>query len=110
MKAGTVKAIGVLSKTRHPELPDVPTLKEQGYDVDMPAWYGLFAPKGTPKAIVERIAVEVEKILKLPETRNVLLKMSQYPDFAGPATFDAQIKLDSAFFKDLIKRANIHME
>ena len=110
VKAGAVKAIGVMGKTRHPELPDVPTLKEQGYDVDMPAWYGLFAPKGTPKAIVERVATEVEKILKLPETRSVLLKVSQYPDFAGPAAFAAQIKVDSAFFKDPIKRANIHVE
>lgn len=110
VKNGTVKAIAVMSKTRHPELPDVPTIREQGYDIDTRSWFGLFAPKGTPKAIVERTAVEVDKILKLPETRSLLLKMSQYPDYVGPAAFAAQIKEDSAFFKDLIRRANIRAE
>ncbi|MGH8856481.1 MAG: Bug family tripartite tricarboxylate transporter substrate binding protein [Polaromonas sp.] len=110
VKNGTVKAIAVMSKTRHPELPDVPTAREQGYDIDTRSWFGLFAPKGTPKAIVERTTAEVDKILKMPETRSLLLKMSQYPDYVGPAAFAAQIKDDSAFFKDLIKRANIRAE
>lgn len=110
VKSGTVKAIAVMSKTRHPELPDVPTVREQGYDIDTRSWFGLFAPKGTPKAIVERTAAEVDKVLKMPETRSLLLKMSQYSDYLGPAAFTAQIKEDSAFFKDLIKRANIRAE
>lgn len=110
VKAGKIKAIAVLSKTRHPELPDVPTITEQGYELDTRSWFGLFAPKGTPKAIVERTAAEVEKIMKLPETRQMLIKMSQYPDYLGSANFAAQIKEDSVFYKDLIKRANIPAE
>jgi tripartite-type tricarboxylate transporter receptor subunit TctC len=110
VQAGNVKAIAVLSKTRHPELPDVPTITEQGYELESRSWFGLFAPKGTPKAIVERTSAEVEKIMKLPETRNMLIKMSQYTDYLDPANFTTQIREDSVFYKDLIKRANILSE
>lgn len=110
VKAGKVKAIAVLSKKRHPELPEVPTIREQGYDLDTRSWFGLFAPKGTPKPMVDRMALEVEKILSTDEARQLLLKMSQYPEYVGPAAFAAQIKGDSAFFQELIVRANIHVE
>lgn len=110
VKAGKVKAIAVLSKKRHPELPEVPTIREQGYDLDTRSWFGLFAPKGTPKPMVDRMALEVEKILSTDEARQLLLKMSQYPEYVGPAAFATQIKGDSAFFQELIVRANIHVE
>jgi tripartite-type tricarboxylate transporter receptor subunit TctC len=110
VKAGNVKAIAVLSKGRHPELPDVATVSEQGYPVDTRSWFGLFAPKGTPQAVVERTAAEASRIMAADETRQLLLKMSQYPDFVGPAAFAKQIREDSAAFKDLITRANIRGE
>jgi tripartite-type tricarboxylate transporter receptor subunit TctC len=110
IKNGNAKAIGVLSKTRHPELPNVPTAQEQGMGVDSRAWFGLFAPKGTPQPIVDRISVEMEKIIKLPQTREMLLKFSQYPDYLSAKPFAAQIKDDSAFFKELIRTANIRMD
>lgn len=110
VKAGTVKAIAVFSKTRHPELPAVPTLKEQGVDIDTRSWFGLFAPKGTPKDVVQRMAAEVEKMLASPGTREQLLKFSQYPEFVGPQAFEKQIKDDSVSFKNLIKQANITVE
>lgn len=110
VKAGNVKAIGVMSKNRHPELPDVATVQEQGLDLDTRSWFAIFAPKGTPKAIVDRVAAEAEKMLKNDDTRAELLKVSQYPDYVGPAAFAAQIKKDSSFFKDLITSANIRVE
>jgi tripartite-type tricarboxylate transporter receptor subunit TctC len=110
VKSGNVKAIAVLSKTRHPELPNVPTVKEQGYDLDTRSWFGLFAPKGTSQAIVDRTAAAVEKILTTPEARQLLLQMSQYPEYVGPAAFTAQIQEDSKAFKALIDRAGIHAE
>ena len=110
IKNGNVKALAVMSSARHPELPNVPTLKELGYDVDMPNWFGLFAPKGTPKPIVDRVSGEIEKILKTSDARSVLLQFSQYPNYVAATPFAAQIRQDSAFFNDLIKRANIHAE
>jgi tripartite-type tricarboxylate transporter receptor subunit TctC len=110
IKSGNAKAIGVLSKTRHPELPNVPTAQEQGMGVDSRAWFGLFAPKGTPQPVVDRISAEMEKIIKLPQTRDLLLQFSQYPDYLPSKRFATQIQEDSAFFKELIRAANIRME
>jgi tripartite-type tricarboxylate transporter receptor subunit TctC len=110
VKAGTVKAIALLSKNRHPELPDVPTAREQDVDLDTRSWFGLFAPKGTPQPIVDRLAREVEKILAEKDTAEALLKFSQHPDFLGPQAFAAEIRNDSAFFKDLIRTSNIRAE
>ncbi len=53
IKAGKLRALASYSDKRAPSLPDVPTLKEQGYDVEFYLWVGLFAPKGTPEAIVK---------------------------------------------------------
>lgn len=110
VKAGNVKAIAIMSKKRHPDLPDVATVTEQGYPVDTRSWFGLFAPKGTPQPVVERIAAEVDRILSAEETRQLLLKMSQYPDYVAPAAFAREIREDSAAFKDLIVRAQIQGE
>jgi len=110
VKSGTVKAIAVFSRSRHPELPDVPTLKEQGVDIDTRSWFGLFAPKGTPKDVVQRMAAEAEKVLSSAGTREQLLKFSQYPDFVGPQAFEKQIKGDSMFFKQLIEQASITVQ
>lgn len=110
VKAGNVKAIAIMSKNRHPELPDVPTVSEQGFPLDTRSWFGLFAPKGTPQPVVERTAAEVARILAADDTRQLLLKMSQYPDYVGPAAFVKQIREDSVAFKDLIVRAGIRGE
>jgi tripartite-type tricarboxylate transporter receptor subunit TctC len=56
VKAGKLKAIGVAGTKRSPQMPDVPTLKEQGVDnVDVSQWYGIFAPAKTPKAVIEQL-------------------------------------------------------
>lgn len=110
VKAGTVKALATTGKSRHPELPDIPTLKEQGLDVDMRGWFGVFAPKGIPNEIVQRMAAEIEKVMAAPGVREQLVMMSQYPDFMGPDAFAKKIQDDSAFFKDLIKQANISVQ
>ncbi len=61
MKAGKLRALCSFGARRAASAPDVPTLKELGYDVEFSLWVGLFAPKGTPKAIVERIRAETRK-------------------------------------------------
>jgi tripartite-type tricarboxylate transporter receptor subunit TctC len=61
MKAGKLRALACFSAKRAGAAPDVPTLKELGYDVEFSIWVGLFAPKGTPAAIVDRLRAEVKK-------------------------------------------------
>jgi len=110
VKAGNVKALAATSAVRHPDLPDVPTLKEQGLDVPGGSWFGLFAPKGTPADVVARVSAELERAVAAPGTREALLRFSQYPDFRGPAAFAARIKEDSATYRDLIRDAGIKVE
>jgi len=70
IKSGKIRALGVSSAKRIGVAPDVPTIAEQGYPgFDVVAWYGLWAPAGTPADIVQRVNQEVEKILASPETR-----------------------------------------
>jgi tripartite-type tricarboxylate transporter receptor subunit TctC len=61
IKAGKLRALACLSEKRAASLPDVPTMKEQGFDVLFSLWVGLFAPKGTPDAIVDKLRIESKK-------------------------------------------------
>ena len=67
--AGKVKILAVSTAKRSPYLPDVPTLKETGIDVEADAWNGLIAPGGTPKAIIDKINQDVVEIIRQPAVR-----------------------------------------
>ncbi len=110
VKAGRLKAFASSSAQRNPELPDVPTLAELGYDVDTRSWFGLFAPAGTPADIVDKVARGVQNVLAQPATRDALLKFSQYPLYLGPAEFGRQVAEDDAFFATLIRQAGITVQ
>ena len=65
-KAGQIKAIGISSDTRYASVPEIPTFKEQGFDIVANEWYGLLAPAGTPKPIIEKLNTEMKRIMALP--------------------------------------------
>lgn len=68
IKAGKLRPLAVLDETRHPLLPDVPTIVEEGYaDLVVGTWFGLFVPAQTPKDIVARINAEIMKAMQSPE-------------------------------------------
>ena len=70
IQAGKVKALAVASARRNPKLPNVPTMAEAGVKgVEMGAWYGIYMPASTPRAVQDRVHDEVNKLLALPETR-----------------------------------------
>ena len=68
-KAGKVKMLAVSTAKRSPYLPDVPTLKESGIDVEADAWMGLIAPGGMPKPMVDKINKDVVAIIKQPDVK-----------------------------------------
>lgn len=105
--AGNVKALAIMGDVRHPLLPDVPTSKEEGYPILSNVWFGLFAPKGTPHDMVERVAAEAGKAAALPDVQTATIKFSQYVDFGGPKDAKEAVATDSAFYKDLVQRLNI---
>ncbi len=106
-KAGKVKMLAVSTAKRSPYLPDVPTLKESGIDVEADAWMGLIAPGGTPKAMVDKINADVVAIIKLPEVREKLAKQLMEPVGSSPAEFRARIDGEIARWAPVIKAANI---
>jgi tripartite-type tricarboxylate transporter receptor subunit TctC len=110
VKAGNVKALAATSPVRHPELPDVPTLKEQGIEMPDAGWFGLFAPKGTPPDAIARTAAEMERALAEPAARETLVKFGQYPSFTGPDAFAARVRSDTATFRDLIAQLGIRLD
>jgi tripartite-type tricarboxylate transporter receptor subunit TctC len=73
VKSGAMRPLAVTSLKRDPTFPDVPTLAEQGFPgYHAEAWWGMFAPAGTPQAIIDRVNAEVAKVLKNPEARDKL--------------------------------------
>ncbi|WP_059412425.1 Bug family tripartite tricarboxylate transporter substrate binding protein [Cupriavidus basilensis] len=109
VKAGQVQAVASMVALRNPDLPSVPTLKELGTDIDVPNWYGLFVPRGTPQAVVDRLGALSREIVAGLD-KDQLGKMSMKADYQDPAAFKAQIGRDDALMRDVIQKANIRLE
>jgi tripartite-type tricarboxylate transporter receptor subunit TctC len=105
--AGKVKILAVSTAKRSPFLPDVPTLKESGIDVEADAWNGLIAPGRTPKAIIVRINADVVAILKEPAVRDKLAAQLMEPAGSTPEEFRARIDGEIARWAPVIKAANV---
>jgi tripartite-type tricarboxylate transporter receptor subunit TctC len=109
VKAGELKAVASMVDVRNPELPQVPTLKELGVDLDIPNWYGVFAPKGTPAEVVNRLG-DISREIVAGFDRKSLVNISMGAAYQGPADFKRQIAKDDALMRDVIAKANVKME
>ena len=111
VKAGKLKPLAVTSAQRSPELPQVPTLIESGYPgLVMTTWYGLYVTGGTPRPIVEKLAAELERALKLPDVQAKLRGLGGEP---GTLLLDAFAEMNRADYErygKLIRAANIKLE
>jgi tripartite-type tricarboxylate transporter receptor subunit TctC len=105
--SGAVKMLAVTTARRSPLLPNVPTLKESGIDVEADAWNGLIAPAGTPEAVVKTIQREVAEALNSPELKAKFATQIMEPVGNTPAQFKAQIDSDLARWSQVIKAAEI---
>ena len=104
LKAGKLKPIAITSATRSPQLPDVPTFKEQGLPaVESYAWYGFFAPARTPKDLIDRLNAEAQKAMKSPEYQAVLKDTGS--EYVGdtPANFARFIAAENAKWAKVAK-------
>lgn len=108
IRAGRLRALAVTPPKRAPALPDVPTLGEAGVPgVVVVNWYGLIAPRGTPKAIVERIAAETVKAVKSPEMTKRLLAEGSEGVGTTPAEFAAHVRAERDLWARVIKQGGI---
>ena len=103
-----VRALGVSTLKRSSALPDVPTIDEvalPGYDTG--SWYGLLAPSGTPKSILDLLSAEVRKIVRNDEVRDGFVRGGFEPDGTTPAAFAAFIRSEIVKYEQVIRRSNI---
>jgi tripartite-type tricarboxylate transporter receptor subunit TctC len=111
VKAGKVKAVGTSGKTRSDVLPEVPTLNESGVTgYEATIWLGLMAPKGTPKAIVDKLNEAVSKIASQPDVKQQWAKQGAAPIVLNPTQFEKYLQDDIAKWAGVIKSANIKLD
>jgi tripartite-type tricarboxylate transporter receptor subunit TctC len=109
--AGAIRAIAVTTAARVPTMPTIPTVMEQGLpNFSVTGWLGLFAPAGTPRDVVDRLAKESLLTVASKELREPLINLTLDPANAGPEAFDAIYKQDVARFKQVVKDANIPLQ
>lgn len=97
-----VRVLGIFDEARWKRLPDVPTGKEQGYDIVALQWFGIVAPKGTPKEAVSRVAGEVEKILNAPDSEAMLAKFHFSNLYAPPERLGEVMYNEAEVLKPLL--------
>lgn len=102
LPAGGVRGIGYINNEKWPGYEQLPTLAEQGLNVQHLSWFGLVTQKGAPKEAVAGMAAAVEKAVATADAKARLLKLALYPGFQGPEEFAAQIKQDQAAFKTVL--------
>jgi tripartite-type tricarboxylate transporter receptor subunit TctC len=111
VKAGKVKAVGTSGRVRSDVLPDVPTLNENGVaGYEATIWLGLMAPKGTPKAVVDKLNEAVSKIAAQPDVKQQWAKQGAAPIILNPTQFDKYLQDDIAKWAGVIKSANIKLD
>jgi tripartite-type tricarboxylate transporter receptor subunit TctC len=111
IQTGKVRAIAVNGELRTPQLPQLQTMGEQGYAFPLMGWQGIFAPAGTPDAIVKRLNVEIAKIQTLPELKAQYLKMNTVaPPPTTPEQFRAMISRDLVEWRTIAQDANISLD
>ncbi len=108
VRANRVRALAVLSEQREPALPDVPTMKESGVDdFVVPIWYGILAPAGTPREIVNRLNSEIHKALASADLKQRLAASGVEPLVSTPEQFASHIKSEIVRYAKVVKDAGI---
>ena len=110
VKAGKIKLLAVSSAQRFAELPNTPAVGETAPGFHTGSWQGLLAPTGTPKAIVDKLNAEVQRITALPEVREKLQTLGAEPSNMSPAEFGAWMKAEIPAMAKIVKDEKITLE
>jgi len=106
VEAGKLRALAITSATRSQLVPNVPTVAESGFpDFEVLAWYALFAPRGTPKPVVDRLSTEIEKIVQLPDIRTKMTQLGMEPRYMNPQQLTAFVAVESPKWGKLLRDA-----
>jgi tripartite-type tricarboxylate transporter receptor subunit TctC len=111
IKSGNVRALGVTGNQRSPQLPDVPTIAEAGVPgYQNYVWFGLWAPKGTPQPIIDKLHAEVKKAVANPSVQERITKDAGIPMDTPRGDIEPMVKAEIAKWADVVKRANISIQ
>ena len=111
IKAGKLVGLAMLGDVRHPDFPDIPTLREQGYGKeDGESWFGILAPTGTSPEIVARLDEAIAEAVRAPETIEKLHKGGCRVTYLDPAAFRSRIDTETAMFGRIIKAGDIKVQ
>jgi tripartite-type tricarboxylate transporter receptor subunit TctC len=111
IQAGRVRALAVLSPERLHDLPDVPTTREQGFaNFEISVWYGMLAPAGTPREIINRLNTELTKAVTAADMKPKLAQAGVEPLTSTPEEFGNFIRSEATRFEKVIKEAGIKGE
>ena len=111
LRAGRIKVLGASGAKRHPSLPDVPTLTEQGLQgADSILWFGYVAPARTPRALVDRLNAGFNEVLRAPDIRARLGQLGIEIEVGAPEKFSAMIRKEAALLAPLIKAGALKVE
>jgi tripartite-type tricarboxylate transporter receptor subunit TctC len=110
--SGAVRPLAVTGDQRSPLLPDTPTIIESGIpDFMVDSWYGVLAPAGTPKPIVDRIAAAVTAIFADPALREKLAVQDMAPvEGSDPASFAARVERETQMWRDVVVRQKLKLD
>ncbi len=111
IQSGKLKGLAVTSKTRHPMLPNVPTTAEAGLPgFELDAWVGLFAPAGTPPAVIAKLTEEVKRALETPEAKQRAAGAGIDVRYEGPEALAARVAKETAYWSQVIRTAKITLD
>lgn len=111
VKSGALRALAITGERRWPELPEIPTMRESGYpDLVSETFQGMYAPTGTPAAIVERMARETLEVLKDAEVLAKLRAAGFDVRAAGPAGLAARVAKEVPMWRDVIVRSKMELQ
>ncbi|NBT74259.1 MAG: tripartite tricarboxylate transporter substrate binding protein [Betaproteobacteria bacterium] len=108
---GKLKALAVTGKTRHPSMPNVPTVAEAGLsNYELESWVALYVPAGTPREVVEKLSADVKRSMEQPETKQRADQAGIEVRYLSPSDTTKQLELDTASWTKAIKSANIRLD
>ena len=111
VQAGKLKALAVTGKTRHPGMPQVPTVAEAGLsNFELESWVAIYAPAGTPPAVLGKLSADLKRAMELPETRQRADAAGIEVRYLAPADTTRLLERETADWAKAIKAANIRMD
>ncbi len=108
IKAGQLRCLGITSKTRHPDFPNIPTTEELGYPyVNLRVWDGIFTPTGVPQSVLNVLYPVVEKIFRDPDLVDRVTKAGFTVEYKGPEEFRKFIETEYNGIVKIVKDINL---